>query len=215
MTDLWVAGIVLLIVLAGLALGPFPFVVRSLLRSFLPPAAVRRWYRSVGIGAAAGLIGTLALFAVTDPAMTPTAGLFCLLLLLAIIDFYWRWLPLEWTGGVIALGLLQGVVGGDIMAVLIQMMVPAGVVFAMRQALMMITGREAMGLGDIWLIAGLGAFLSLQQSALVIGFAAFSGLVALALRRWRSGLTPQNNSVSYGTHLCIIFIITQNFGGVS
>ncbi len=201
----------ILVLVLALIVGPLPLVIRGVIRRWLGPAFVQRWYRPVSVGVGLGMIGASALVAWFDPAQTFLLVLICLLVLLAVMDWQWRWLPIEWTLGVIALGVLQGISGGDIILTAQQIAVPSLTVLAIRQVLKAIFKRVALGLGDVWLIAGLGAFLPVTASFLLIGLAALSGLAELLFRRWRSADQQKTASVSYGTHLCVVFVIMLSF----
>ncbi len=204
-------GLPLLVLCIALLFGPLPFVVRGYLRAGFGPAKARHWTRPATLGFGIGLVSAVALVTMVDARLALGAALICLLFVLASIDWQWRWLPIEWTLGVIALGVIFGLQSGDPLQVLVQMVVPASALFIMRQILLWALRKEAMGLGDIWFVLGLGAFLSTSQSFLLIGFAALSGLGEVALRRVWGGRSARDTAVSYGTHLCLIFVIIRNF----
>lgn len=199
------------ILLGALILGPLPIVARGMIRASAGPALVHRWFHPVTRGLGLGLLGSVALAASLDPSRALGAALLCLLFLLAIIDWQWRWLPIEWTTAVIALGVLFAAQAPQMLPVLIQMVLPAGVLFALRQGMVWATGKEALGEGDIWLMAGLGAFLDPFQSFLLIGFAGFSGLLEVSIRRLLGDRRPATRGVSFGAHMCLIFVIIVNF----
>ncbi len=198
------------ILVCALALGPLPIVVRGYLRRWLGPQSVRRWFRSVSIGLAGGMIGAVLVAAQIDHDIALGAAVLCLLVLLASIDWQWRWLPIEWTLSLIALGLLFVAQSPAPTFGIVQILVPSLSLLVLRQGLLWSTGKEAMGLGDIWLVAGLGAFLLPVQSFLLLGFAALSGLLEVGLRRLGPADVTQKAGVSFGTHLCIIFVMIRN-----
>ncbi len=201
----------LLILVAALILGPLPIVTRGLLRGFMGPQQVRNLYKSAMFGLGIGLVGTVALIAFLDSNLALNASLLCVLFLLACIDWQWRWLPFEWTVPVIVLGGIYAFQSADPVQVFIQMAVPAGALLLSRQIVLWTIKKEALGLGDLWLVAGLGAFLVPFASFLLIGFAAFSGLLEVGLRKLLGQANAMKHAVSYGTHLCIIFVIIRNF----
>jgi prepilin signal peptidase PulO-like enzyme (type II secretory pathway) len=205
----------LTVLTAALVIGPLPIVVRGYVRRIAGPEQVHRWSRPVSVGLGIGMIGAVALISFLDSGLTLGTALLCLLFLLASIDWQWRWLPIEWTLAVISLGLLFAFQSADILQVFIQMALPAGTLLVVRQSLLWSLGKEALGLGDIWLMAGLGAFLEPFQSFLLIGFAALSGLLEIGIRRLGFDKKSATISVSYGTHLCIIFVIIRNFSQFS
>ncbi len=147
------------IVLICLVAGPLPIAVRGMIRGATTVQIMRRWYRPAALGLGLGLVGSVAVVGLVDSELALGAALLCLLFLLAIIDWQWRWLPIEWTLGVIALGVLFALQSGDPLRVFVQMSVPVVVLLLVRQTLLWILQKEALGLGDIWLIAGLGCSL--------------------------------------------------------
>ena len=205
----WLLPLVILIV--GLVLGPLPLVVRGLIRVAAGPRFVHRWYRPATLGLGVGLVGSVIVVATMDGGLALNTALLCLLLVLAIIDWQWRWLPVEWTASVIILGVIYAIQSGDLLQVLIQMAVPTVALLVARKAVLWTTGKEALGLGDVWLVAGLGAFLAPFESFLLIGFAALSGLVEIGIRRLLGRIPLESTGVSYGTHLCTIFVVIRNF----
>lgn len=204
----WILPLVVLIFALGI--GPLPIVARGIVRGLSGPKAARRFYRPVTLGLGLGLAGTVALVAILDHKLTLGAALLCLLFLLGSIDWQWRWLPIEWTLAVIALAVIYAFQSSDPLQVVVQMLVPAGALLLARQTLLWSIKKEALGLGDIWLVAGLGAFLAPFESFLLIGFAAALGLLEIGVRRLIGQRDVVQLGVSYGTHLCIIFVILRN-----
>lgn len=192
----------------ALILGPTAIVARGYLRAASGPQMMRRWYKPATLGIACGMVISAAL----TPKDSTAVALLCLLLLLGSIDWQWRWLPIEWTVAVIALALLQGVQTGVIDAVLLQMALPAVTLLTVRQLLFWRSGNEPLGLGDVWLVAGLGGLLPLFDSFLMIGLAAASGLIELGVRAVFRPKRRKTFGVSYGTHLCIVFGVLYYLG---
>ncbi|MEM8536405.1 MAG: A24 family peptidase [Pseudomonadota bacterium] len=209
----WFGSVIVLAI--GLLAGPLPIMVRGYLRIGGSPAFVRRWYRPVSLGLCVGLMLAVVTAGISDPALAIPAAMLCLIFLLASIDWQWRWLPLEWTVPLIVLGLIFGLQTGNFGAVALQMCGPAVVLLGVRQGVFWVTGKEALGLGDVWLVAGLAAFTTPVGIYFVIGFAGLSGLLEVAVRQVIQREGAQKLGVSYGTHLCIIFVIIQNFTGLS
>ncbi|MDX8353207.1 prepilin peptidase [Cognatiyoonia sp. IB215182] len=199
------------ILIGALILGPLPIVARGLIRKTLGPQRTHRWFRPVSLGLGAGMVLAAFLMMAIDPAQTRHLVLISLLALLAVIDWQWRWLPIEWTFAVIALGVLDGLITASFAQTAFQMLVPSLTILMIRQVLQLLLGRPPLGLGDIWLIAGLGAFLPVTLSFLMIGLAALSGLAELAVRRLLSGNRQKSAAVSYGTHLCVVFVVLRSF----
>lgn len=195
------------VVTAALMMGPTHMVMRAVLHRWAGPADARRWYRPATCGLISGAVAAVAITTLRAPDQTIDIALLSLLVLLAAIDWRWRWLPLEWTLAVIALALVRGAQDGLIIQVIIQMALPGLTLLVLRQVLFWRSGQEPLGLGDVWLVAGLGGFLMPFESFAMIGFAAFSGLVALLLRRVLGVAARKSFGVSYGTHLCGVFAV--------
>lgn len=212
MIDGQLAAVLALAVLAAaIAMGPLPIVVRGVLRPLIGPEPTRRRFRSVTLGIGTGMVAAVAVMGWIETELAISAALLCLLVLLALIDWQWRWLPIEWTVAVIALGLVDALQSDDPTAVVPAMLVPTVLLLLMRQTLLLILKKEALGLGDIWLVAGLGAFLYLFQTFLLLGFAALSGLAEVMIRRRLGVAGGAERGVSFGTHICLIFVIMRNF----
>ena len=96
-----------------------------------------------------------------------------------------------WVGGGDRFGCLQ--------SALVGLAVSAGLVWAVREGASRALGREAMGLGDVTLMAMVGAWVGWQPSVLAFFLAAFIGLAhgVLQLVRHRESELP------YGPSLCL------------
>lgn len=199
------------VLIVALILGPLPIVVRGYIRGLFSPIVVRQWYRPASLGLGIGLAASVAVVVTIDSNLALNTALLCLLFLLASIDWQWRWLPIEWTLAVIALGVVYALQAADPLQVFIRMAVPAFALLITRQIVLWAMKKEALGLGDIWLVAGLGAFLAPFESFLLIGFAALSGLLEIGVRKAIGQKSQVPVGVSYGTHLCIIFVVIRNF----
>lgn len=195
------------VLLIALWFGPLPIVIRGFIRGIVGPRHVHRWFRPVSLGFAFGGILAAASTAFFMPDQTLTAVLLVLLFLLASIDLQWRWLPIEWTLAVAALAVIHGITSGEMASVLTQMLVPALTLAIFRLLMSWTLGKEALGLGDIWLLFGLGGFLQVFETFLLVGMAALLGLVEVLVRRAISDDQRESTGVSFGTHLCIVFLI--------
>jgi len=95
-----------------------------------------------------------------------------------------------WCGGERFLGLQSSLVG---------LAVSAGLVWSIREGASRALGREAMGLGDVTLMAMIGAWIGWQASVLAFFMAAFIGLA--------HGLTQlvrhRESELPYGPSLCL------------
>ena len=94
-------------------------------------------------------------------------------------------------------------IGGDrfraLQSSLIGLGVSAGLVWSIREGASRSLGREAMGLGDVTLMAMVGAWIGWQASVLAFFLAAFIGLahgVAQVVRH-------RENELPYGPSLCL------------
>jgi len=126
----------------------------------------------------------------------PAAALFCaLMLVLAVIDVDHMILPDALTWPAVALGLLLqpflpwarlwegpwGAWAGSALGALLG----AGILLAVWLGWYLIRHEEGMGLGDVKMLAAIGAFLGWQGVLVSLFFAALSGaLVGLALMAW-------------------------------
>jgi leader peptidase (prepilin peptidase)/N-methyltransferase len=126
----------------------------------------------------------------------PAAALFCaLMLVLAMIDVDHMILPDALTWPAVAVGLLLqpflpwarlwegpwGALAGAALGALLG----AGILLAVWLGWYLIRHEEGMGLGDVKMLAAIGAFLGWQGVLVSLFFAALSGaLVGLALMAW-------------------------------
>lgn len=201
----------IVVLIIALWFGPLPIVVRGFIRGTVGPSYVHRWFRPVGLGLAAGAILSSVSVAFLMPDQTSGVVLMAMIFLLASIDWQWRWLPIEWTLGVAALAILQGITSGETVLVLTQMLIPCLTLVAFGALMSRALGKQALGQGDIWLLFGLGGFLPVFETFLLVGLAAALGLAEVLVRRVVSDVQRKPAGVSYGTHLCIVFLIFQIF----
>jgi prepilin signal peptidase PulO-like enzyme (type II secretory pathway) len=94
-------------------------------------------------------------------------------------------------------------VGGDrfrgLQSSLIGLAVSAGLVWSIREGASRSLGREAMGLGDVTLMAMVGAWIGWQASVLAFFLAAFIGL----LHGLAQVVRHRENELPYGPSLCL------------
>ncbi len=101
----------------------------------------------------------------------------------------WKWGGLtHWQG------LLTALVG---------MTVGGGLIWVVRVVGSMILGREAMGFGDVTLMAMIGAFLGWQPCLVVFFLAPFAGAV-IGVLQWLSRRDPE---IRYGPFLCLAALV--------
>lgn len=103
-----------------------------------------------------------------------------------------------WQGGDRWAGIATAVVG---------LAVGGGMIWAIRAAASMAIGREAMGMGDVTLMAMIGAWLGWQPSLLVLYCTVFVGLVYALVHLVRFGETE----FPFGPSLCLATVIVILF----
>ncbi len=74
-----------------------------------------------------------------------------------------------------------------------------GIIWLVRQIGQVVLGKEAMGFGDVTLMAMIGAFLGWQTCLMVFFVAPFFGLV-LAILGWS---LHREHEIPYGPFLCL------------
>lgn len=145
------------------------------------------------VEAATGLLfaGAVARFGFTPRALA-AAILAALLVALAAIDLDHYWLPDKITLPGIAAGLASQVVvaGGDLALGAAGALVGAGILLLLAGAWELARGVEGMGLGDVKMLAMIGAFLGIAGALVTLVVGTLAGSIAgLALvARGRGGL---------------------------
>jgi leader peptidase (prepilin peptidase) / N-methyltransferase len=91
-----------------------------------------------------------------------------------------------------------------LLSALVGMAVGGGLVWVVRIVASFLLGREAMGFGDVTLMAMIGAFVGWQPS-LVIFFLAPFGAIAIGLAQL---LTNRDREIRYGPFLCLATLVT-------
>ena len=137
-----------------------------------------------------------------------------LLLPLAFIDLEHHLLPDVLTLPGIAIGLACSWAGGLVpfADALVGAAVGAGVPYAVMVAYRRLRGVEGMGLGDVKLLAMIGAFLGWRGMLLTLGVGATAGaLVGLALIA--TGRGRRDTELPFGTFLCAAAGVVLFAGG--
>jgi hypothetical protein len=119
-----------------------------------------------------------------------------------------RWV---WTAVVGTVATLLAVLiwnlGGQrweaLMSSLLGMVFGAGLIWAVRLVAGHALGREAMGLGDVTLMAMIGAFVGWQSTFLIFFMAPFSALI-IAVGQW---LATRDHYIAFGPYLCLSTVI--------
>ncbi len=162
-------------------------------------AAIPAWHLYLEIAATGA--GVIAVLLGQGPAaMLLIAGVLWLLLALAVADLIWLRLPDVLTAALLGLALLwvwQS--GGDVVQALLGAALGAGSFWAIRVVYRALRGREGLGLGDVKLMAGLGALvgpLGLPQMVLL------AALLALAAAALQAGPLRATRPLPFGAALC-------------
>jgi leader peptidase (prepilin peptidase) / N-methyltransferase len=196
----------------ALALGPVRLAARAALRAAGGRPALR-WQGAATAGLSAGLLAApLVAGASLGGPSAVWASLLGLMLLLSAQDLAWRWLPFEWTLPLLALGFVAGFLGDMSYDTFLGALIGGGLLLTLQLSFRLARGVEALGTGDIWLAAGLGAFSGPATIAWVLALAALSGLAVEALRKKVPGPGSRNRwGVAYGAHSCAAFLIVSAF----
>jgi prepilin signal peptidase PulO-like enzyme (type II secretory pathway) len=119
-----------------------------------------------------------------------------------------RWLGTLSVGTVAALlSVLVWYAGGErweaLLSSLLGLAFGAGLIWSVRIVAGHALGREAMGLGDVTLMAMIGAFVGWQSTFLIFFMAPFSALI-IALGQW---LATRDHYIAFGPYLCLSAVI--------
>ena len=95
----------------------------------------------------------------------------------------------------------------SLLSALLGMVFGGAIVWAVRLIGSFVLGKEAMGFGDVTLMAMIGAFLGWQASLIVFFLAPFAGVI-VSVVRW---LTTGDKEIAYGPFLCFaaLFLIIR------
>lgn len=142
-------------------------------------AAIPPWHLYVEIAATGAAL--LAVLAGGGAAQMGLAAVFLwLLLALAVCDLLWFRLPDPLTAALLAAALALAWLGGTLVAALWGALAGAASFEAIRRGYRALRGRDGLGLGDVKLMAGLGAFAGLHDLPLLVLVAAAAALAAAA-----------------------------------
>lgn len=145
-------------------------------------AALPGWLWLMEI-AATGLALLAVLRGGTDWQVWTSALLLWLLLALAASDMIRFRLPDALTAALAALCLGAALAQGTLLAALGGGLIGAGAFLALRAGYGALRGREGLGLGDVKLMAGLGALTGAQMLPLLVLVAASGALIAALVSR--------------------------------
>ena len=128
-----------------------------------------------------------------------------LLILLAAADLRYMVLPDSLTASLLASGLLAALFlpASDFVEALSGAAIGGGGFFLLRFLYFRFRGLEGLGLGDVKLMAGLGAWLGPGWLAQLVLIAAVAGLsIALLTARRDGGRIAATSAVPFGAYLC-------------
>ena len=186
---------------AAVLSGPTLLMARGVLRPAFGPDIARARAPGLALGIGAGaLAATAGVGTVLGGSAAVITAFLTLLVMLAAMDMAWRWLPLEWTLALAALGFGAAVLSGDVTTAALGAALGGGVLLALRQSFLTLRKVEALGLGDIWLAAALGALIGPVHIIWLLGAAACLGLVLHFSARAPS---RQRLGVAFGAQLCV------------
>jgi len=167
-------------------------------------AAIPRWLWHAELGGVA--LAAAAILVAPAPVTMVLGALWLWLLMgLALCDLRALRLPDPLTAALLATGLALGVLGPGLGGALVGAGAGAGVFMAIRLGYAALRGREGLGLGDVKLMAGIGAALGWQALPLVALVAALGALVlTLVMRR---GPVARDAEIPFGAYLAAAAVL--------
>lgn len=181
---------------------------RAVLRRISGPPS-RHLAPAAQLGFAAGAtlaVGFAGIQAGGVTALILSAGV--ILTYLAVMDLAWRWLPMGWTGALLALGLVSATLDGRIPDAFAGALLGGLVLFLLRVWWLHRYGIEALGQGDIHLILGLGAFAGVATISWILLGAAVTGIAADGLQRLRPNREQTvSPTIAFGAHLSVVSML--------
>ncbi len=124
----------------------------------------------------------------------------------------WKWvLPMAVIGCacIVALWMRDGQRWHALTSALIGMAAGGAVIWTIRFVASLILQREAMGFGDVTLMAMIGAFLGWQPMVIVFFLSPFAGAL-VGLVKW---ILIRDNVIPYGPFLCLSTLLVLVFWG--
>ena len=147
-----------------------------------------------------------------DPILVPRLIFACALIVLFAIDLEHQLLPDVITLPGIVLGLLVSTVfPPGIKSALLGMLLGGGVLFVIGEVWSRLRNVDAMGGGDVKMLAMVGAFLGVPNTILTFVLASyFGGLAGIALILLRSG--GLMSKLPFGTFIAVAALIASVYG---
>ncbi len=157
-------------------------------------------------------VAALALHLLLQPGPVAGVHVYALgvpLFVLALLDARYYWLPDLITLPVLGLGIAAAWQGGDLRSAVFGAMLWGAMPLALSALHSLIRQVPGMGLGDVKVMAGMGAWLGVEAGAIAIGAAALSALVYAALV-WGMRLSRHGRRmrVPFGSALAVSFWTT-------
>lgn len=116
-----------------------------------------------------------------------------------------------WLAGCLALALAAWLAPPEnwatLLTALVGMAAGGGIIWAVRIVGGLALGQEAMGFGDVTLMAMIGSFIGWQGALIVFFLAPFAGLV-IGLLQW---IVHRDNEIPYGPFLCLATLVVIVF----
>ena len=137
----------------------------------------------------------------------------CLMLVLALIDFDHMILPDRITLPGIAVGIASQLVAplAGLVPAVLGALLGAGILLAVWGIWLAVRREEGMGLGDVKMLALVGAFLGWPGVLVTLFFGAFTGsIVGLALMRF--GSLDMRSKMPFGVFLSLGGLVALFFG---
>ncbi len=180
-------------------------LLRGRCRSCGAPIAWR--YPLVEAATAALCVACLERFGLSLAAVA--AALFCCLMIaLGLIDLEHYILPdrLTLPGIVVGLALQPWLPWGGLRPAILGALLGAGLLLALYGAWYLLRREEGMGLGDVKMLALIGAFLGWQATLVTLFFASLLGAVTGLALMWRSGL-GMRSKLPFGSFLALAGLV--------
>jgi leader peptidase (prepilin peptidase)/N-methyltransferase len=194
----------------GLAVGPL--LARASVR--MAGGATTRPRRMAGFAAACAGLALWAQMLHPGPLGVAGALMGWALLLLAVLDAEHFWLPLPLTAGLIVTGLLvdtaQGLdaLGAGLIGAAAGFLALSALAWAYRR----LRGREGLGGGDAWLLAGGGAWVGWIGLPTVLVWAAAGGLAAVGVLALTGRRIGADQHLPFGVGLAAGIWLTWLYG---
>lgn len=191
--------------------GPRQILSRAILRACGVPD-YKRWQGPATCGICIGAVSAPpavgVLFGIHSALFTAALTI---MILLALLDIAWRWLPLEWTLPLLLLGLFDAFLGESLGQAVLGALIGGSVLLVLQIAFRRVRGVEALGTGDIWLAAALGTFAGPATIPWVLFVSAVSGLTFDRISKWLfQGQSVNRYGVALGTHLIFALLFIES-----